>query len=92
MASRRDPGDALAKLTEGVRPFILSSVAHEQWSMPRTLLMRESLAQYLPDIEPCLRFDADWVSFENESAPTPLVFDMVSSAFTARWYVALPFT
>ena len=32
----------------------------------------------LADIEPYQRFDADWVSFEDETSTTPPVVDMVS--------------
>ena len=54
-------------------PIVLSCVAHDRWTIPRTLLMREPPAQCLPDKE--RRLVAEWLAKRYIRAAFPTAFD-----------------
>ena len=55
------------------QPVVLSCVAHDRWTIPRALLMRESPAQCLPDKE--RRLVAEWLAKRYIRAAFPTAFD-----------------
>ena len=54
-------------------PVVLSCVAHDRWTIPRVLLLRESPARCLPDKE--RRLVAEWLAKRYIRAAFPMVFD-----------------
>ena len=55
------------------QPVVLSCVAHDRWTIPRALLMREAPAQCLPDKE--RRLVAEWLAKRYIRAAFPTAFD-----------------
>ena len=64
-------------------PVVLSCVAHDRWTIPRALLMRESPVRCLPDKE--RRLVAEWLAKRYIRAAFPTAFDQRWRSKQKEW-------
>ena len=70
----RNPRALQLELEAREAPIVLSCGVHDRWTIPRTLLMRETPAQCLPDKE--RRLVAEWLAKRYIRAAFPTAFDL----------------
>ena len=71
--SGRNPRTLQLEIGATEVPVVVSCTAHDRWTIPRDLLMRESPAQCLPDKE--RRLVAEWLAKRYIRAAFPTTFD-----------------
>ena len=69
----RNPRTLQIEIEARDAPVVLSCVVHDRWTIPRTLLMRESPARCLPNKE--RRLVAEWLAKRYIRAAFPTAFD-----------------
>ena len=79
----RNPRALQLELGASETPIILSCGVHDRWTIPRTLLMRETPAQCLPDKE--RRLVAEWLAKRYIRAAFPTAFDLRWRSKQKEW-------
>ena len=79
----RNPRALQLELGAYESPIVLSCGIHDRWTIPRTLLMRETPAQCLPDKE--RRLVAEWLAKRYIRAAFPTAFDLRWRSKQKEW-------